>query len=272
MLKKVSAALITSMLLCGIAQAGNPVLDVNNQITGSVGAHELVYHELDTSKITTGPYLDSETGTQPGINLGYVSQSKAFGISNVYFSTELNYAKGTTAYDGYLMGSGKLVPFKNTTDDTTTNLSARLGRGFTFDIVPDLQVTPFVGVAQQTWVRSMRGQYGYQETYSHANFEIGTLVQFAVTDKLVAGADASFGRSFSSKMKTSGYDTFKLGSDATNSLGVSLDYAVTPKVHAKAGFKTTSFKYGQSPSQAGVLEPSSESTIREINFGAGYAF
>lgn len=271
---KIAAIISTLLMAGGYAQAAvtDPITLSNNQVSIGLGAHDLEYHELDTTKVTKGKYLDSEDGTQPGVRIQFVGQSKAFGVSDMYLSVTGSYAKGHTDYDGYLQGGAELIPYKNRTDVTTTDLNLRVGRGYRFAPLPDFQATPFVGLGYQEWVRDMPGEYGYKETYKHNFGEVGVMLQYAVTEKLVIGADAAVGRTFSSKMDAPEFGNFKLGSDTRTAYGFNANYAISRHLNANIGVRMVDFKYGQSAVINGFMEPKSTSRVQELTVGVGYAF
>jgi len=67
--------------------------------------------------------------------------------------------------------------------------------------------------------------------------------------------------------------TFKLGSNATFTGALGLDYALTRHVHINAAYQVTHFKYGASNTLAsGYYEPESTTTNQTLQVGMGYAF
>lgn len=271
---KFAASIIASLLMASVAQANAPIKNANNQIAVSFGAHDLDYNELDEHNIADGKSLNSENGKQPAIKVSYTTQRDIFGIKDAYLATSIAFAHGDTDYVGYLQGGGALIPFKNTTRSTTTDLNVRVGKGFTFASAPDVQVTPFIGLGYQLWVRDMQGEFGYKEDYSHISYEAGVLAQYAVTPKIVASFDVSTGRTSNSKM-TAYLDEdvkFKMTNDTRTSIGIGADYAYSDKIHFSAGYRVTKFRYGESPAVGEFLEPSSKTTTQELTAGIGFQF
>lgn len=267
-------AVAALVLACSAAFAGTAIEAANNQVRASVAYQKFDYVELDAYKMTTDGILDSERGHQPGVVAGITVQRDIAGVSKVYFSAEASRLRGNSAYTGYLQGAGVLEPYTATTKNTITEYQVRVGKGFVFAPLGQVQVTPYIAAGSYNWLRdSSEDDYGYAERYKHKFFAVGALAQYEVTPQLVASVDYQYGRTSSATMTIVADDTkFNLGAKPIQTLAVGVDYAVNKSVHVHANYRYNKFAYGESPEIDGFLEPSSKTKRDQIQFGIGYAF
>ena len=273
---KISALAVATLFatLTASAQANDAIVRSNNQATLQLGANHLDYKEYDRYDSVPGNVLDSEKGSQTSLKLGAITQRSILGVDNIVLSGSLGYTDGNTDYSGFLQNTstGEILGEATTsTKNRILNFDIKAGRAF--KVAADAQVTPYVGYGYRHWVRNIQGEYGLKETYKHHTASVGVLGQYAVSPKLVASADYSFGRTFSGKMDVSGEDlNFKLGRENSQTLGVGLDYALTKDWHLNTTYQVTKFKYGESPVVAGFIEPDSKTVNQALYVGAGFRF
>ena len=258
----------------GVAHANEAIVNANNQVSLSVGASNLNYHELDDYGVTGGGYLDSEKGTQPAFKLEATRQGSVFGINNIYLSSHVQLAKGNTDYTGYLQDEfGDLTPYTARTKDTTVDVGFKVGYAFQIPSLPNAQVTPYVAYSFQNWVRDMTpSPYGYKETYHHSTASVGVLGQYALSDRLVASADFNYGRTFGAGLSADGIADFTLGNSNVFGGGVGIDYAYTKAIHVNASYSISKFNFGQSDINNGYFEPNSRTIEQTFFVGLGYHF
>lgn len=255
------------------AHAGDAIYNANNQLSVSLGSHNLHYREFDTFGLTGTNVLDSEKGAQPAVLLSATGQGEFLGFNDIYTNATLGYSHGNTKYDGYLQsmdGSQPLVPYKTTTKNTTLDLGLKVGKVFNLTAARSAALTPYVAYGYHNWNRDMSGDpYGYKETYQHHTLGVGLLGQVAATDNLVLSADYSIGRTLGADMKLADA-RFKLGSNTSHQFALGADYALTKKLHLNAQYRLSVFKYSESPVVGGMLEPSSKTIENSFLVGVGY--
>lgn len=250
------------------AHADTIFQSVNTQLTASAGGQYTDYKETQQSRT-----LDSEKGFQGSYQGKASVQRDMLGIKDVYISASFGYAKGNTDYDGYLVSrSGLAIPYQSNTRTDTTDITVKLGKAF--PLTPQVQVIYYAYYGYHQWIRDSNSSYGTDEHYRHHSLGVGMLGQYAITPQLVASIEGSVGGIIGASMNagnTAG--TFKLGSNATVTGALGLDYAVTRHVHVNAAYQVTHFKYGKSNLLAsGYYEPESTTTNQTLLVGLGYAF
>ena len=251
------------------AHADNIFQSVNTQLTASAGGQNIDYKETQNN----GQRLDSENGYQ-GSYQGKVSvQRDMLGIKDVYLSASVGFAKGRTDYDGYLMDRyGIVAPYQAGTRTNTTDVTVKLGKAF--PMTPQVQVIYYVYYGYHQWLRDSTSYYGNDEHYRHHSVGVGMIGQYAITPQLVASIEGSVGGIIGATMNANDVaGKFKLGSNATFTGALSLDYAVTRHIHVNAAYQITHFKYGNSSPVDGLYyEPESTTTNQTLQLGMGYAF
>jgi opacity protein-like surface antigen len=276
MFKRIALAVAVLASTISVAQANDTILRANNQVSFSVGAHNLDYRELDRTGVTGGGDLDSEKGTQAAFEAAIRRQGDVFGFHNIYTSVAVDVSRGHTNYDGYLQsldGASGLIPFKNSTTNTTTDVIVKVGKGFALGQRAQAQVTPYLQYGFHNWVRDMQGEYGYKETYSHHTLGGGVMGQYAFTNRIVGSVDANASATINPKMSTALFGgDFKLKTKAVESVSVGVDYALTDRLHANASYRFTHFEYGQSGVNGGAYEPDSKTNEHLFLVGLGYSF
>lgn len=267
-------ALAAVLLSSSTAFASGAIEAANNQLRVSAAHQDFTYYELDEHKLTSNWWLDSEKGRQGGSAVTFSAQGQFAGIDNVYASLETASYSGETAYDGYLQGGTKLVPYKTTTKLETTDYQARLGVGATFGPANEFQLTPYGAIGSHEWLRdSSADPYGYAERYKHNFVGVGAMLQFAASPATVFKLDYLEGRTFNARMTLVADGTkFALGDKALRMVSVGVDHALTRNLHVHAEYRHTDFAYGESPVVNGYLEPSSETTRRQLFVGAGFTW
>lgn len=267
-------AVAALLLASSAAFAGTAIDTANNQVRASAVHQKFDYSEVDAYGATKTGVLDSERGNQNGIAAGVTVQRDIAGIKNVYFDAEVTRITGSTAYDGYLQGGATLVPYKTTTDYTSTDFQVKLGKGVQFGPFNDVQVTPYVTIGTYNWLRdSSADQYGYAERYKHKYAAIGALLQYEFSPRAVGSIDYMAGRTNNATMTLVADGTeFALGAKPIQAVTLGLDYAVNKNVHVQASYRHTEFKYGESSSIGAYLEPNSQTKRDQVAFGVGYAF
>jgi opacity protein-like surface antigen len=253
------------------ALADDAILQANNQLSLSVGAHHLDYHEPSTFDTIPGD-LDSEKGSQFTAGLTAVRQGSLFGINDVYTSASAFVTAGTTHYTGYLLSTWAAKT--DSTHNVYGDVELKLGKAFRFGSRSQFQVVPYVQYAYHIWSRTIGTDAS--EVYSHHALGGGVLGQYAPTSKLVLSANVSVSEMLGAQMRKDQYPTFEVHNRPVTEVGVGLDYAVTRHLHASANYRFTKFNYGRSPNVVAKggdwFEPSSRTTEQVVTVGLGYSF
>ncbi|MEM5373089.1 hypothetical protein V4C53_44935 [Paraburkholderia azotifigens] len=274
MLKRIALATAFLASTISLAHANESIVRANNQLSVSVGAHNLDYRELDKRGVTGGGDLDSEKGTQAAFEAAIKRQGDVFGFHNIYTSLSVDVSTGHTNYAGYVQsmdGSSGLIPTDDSTSNTTTDVLLKVGKAF--ELGSRAQAAPYLQYGFHNWVRDMQGQYGYKETYSHHSLGGGVLGQYAFSNRLVGSLDANVSAIINPKMSAdivSG--DFSLKAKATESVSVGVDYAFTNRLHANASYRFTHFEYGQSGANGRLFEPDSKTNRHLFMVGLGYSY
>jgi hypothetical protein len=190
------------------------------------------------------------------------------GIPHLYFNAQFSYYDGKTDYTDF-----GALQMKDPA--TVRDLDFRLGKGF--DLHRSVMLTPFFGMGWHDWHRDL---HQYNETYRHAYYGAGVLLQASPHAGLVLSADALIGRTFNAEIAVSdipGFapgSTLPLGDAGMYKLGLSADYAVTRSLHVNTGVEWSHFKYGASPPDptGSYNEPESRTNHVAFKIGVGYAF
>jgi hypothetical protein len=236
------------MLLAASAngQEGNtvPVITrANSQVFAGFGGQRLQYTE-----VIEGYFGDSEIGKQYGASVGASWQGDLLGVRNIYVRGQTWFARGKTAYTGFLQYSnGAVVPFDSSTNMETTDYLVRLGKGF--GDPTDGMIMPFVELGGHRWVRdsSSSDPYGYLEVYKHADVDVGVMAQACFSERLVGSIEISAGSTFASQIGVpSQHVSTGLKHERLFGAALSFDYAILRRLHAKIEYRQISFHYGRS--------------------------
>jgi hypothetical protein len=240
-----------------LAFADAPIPQSNSEIFVGAGGQRLQYTEDVDNQ-----FADSEIGKQAAATAGATWQGSVFGWRNVYAQGQYSFARGKTAYDGFLQStqSPVLIPWTSSTDDETADWQLRLGKGFAF-YGDEQMLTPFFAVGHHRWVRNSAQTdypYGYLETYKHNSAELGLLAQVAFTQRLVGTVEIEAGESFGAGVAAPALGTDSaLGAQRILGCGIALDYAFTRHLHAQLEYHDVSFRYRMSSVVNGYFEPDS---------------
>jgi hypothetical protein len=253
--------------------SSSDIKSANNQVGFQSISTNVNYTEIGNG-VQTVPAgtLDTEMGAVPGTAY-YLSVMNDLLLGNDYFKATYDQSSGQTNYVGQSLqggtGYGSIV---STSGATLTNYSARYGKGFAAR--GNSMLTPFIEVGSHTWVRGVN----YGETYSNNYFGVGLLSQYSLGNRLVFSVDLMSGHTSQSAIvvasgpQVTGFSA-ALGDSDLYKVGLSLDYAVGPRIHLNAGVDYSSFSYGISATQpGGLLEPDSKTTYTTVRFGLGFGF
>ncbi len=192
------------------------------------------------------------------------------GVRNVYGQINFHYDSGSIAYKGAV---GRR-PYDGTDRATMYRIMGRLGKGFS--VCPNAMVTPYVALGYQHWNRHLLGPYGYTEDYSALLVGMGVKGQYALTNRLVLGANAELLAVTNGQMTphlfNGLYGTAHFGTTGEEVVGLDANYRLTGHVHLFGGLEYTHYNYTGGPLRFGALEPSSSTNLFDLDAGVAYAF
>lgn len=283
-LRALIAAGICWTYFCHPAHANEAIIDSNNEIGISAGNENFQYHEHNefppgesVRDVNPPHWLDSNVGNMPAINLHLSRQGPLFGISDVFTSIDLTYAKGNTTYVGnsvqyeWLSYHGPDIsrvysPLRFNSPGWTADAAVKVGKGI--PLGSRWQLTPYLTAGAHVWNRDSNYPHNY---YSHGQAGIGFMLQYSPISRLVLGLDASAQEAFSSKVSENG-EVYDLGSKPILTGKISADYAMTRHWHVTASYTVSQFRYGHSQVINGVWEPSDVTTTQTVMGGLAYSF
>jgi hypothetical protein len=242
------ALFLTAILLATAAsgQEANTVPAItraNSQVYVGFGGQRLQYTE-----VIENYFGDSEIGKQYDASAGASWQGDFLGVRNLYVRGQTWFARGKTAYTGFLQSSsGAVMPYDSSTNVETTDYLVRLGKGF--GNPTDGMIMPFVDLGGHRWVRdsSQSDPFGYLEVYKHADADVGVLAQGCLSERLVGSIEISAGSSFASQIGVPSQQVSAgLKHERLFGAALSFDYVMLRRLHAKIEYRQVSFHYGRS--------------------------
>ena len=266
-----------ALLLPAMAQAG-PSMDAitatDNEIGLNLVSTQMNYSETGNGVVgPAGVELDSEDGSVGGFSMD-ASLMRDILFGRDYVEMGYDRVHGSVGYTGsYQSGVYGSVAAKS--DATLDGFHLRVGHGIA---VSDWLITPYLEFGNHEWDRDVgAGAPGsVSETYTHDYYGLGAMVQLAPSRALVLTLNGLAGRTYNANMNSFGAD-FALGDSALYRIGFRADYAVTTRLHLRAGVGYESFDYGASSVQYSPLlgfaaEPDSKTRLTTLDAGLAYAF
>ncbi|MHB8252113.1 MAG: hypothetical protein ACYDEV_00075 [Acidiferrobacter sp.] len=215
--------------------------------------------------------LDTQTGTVPGIEIGYQKQDAHIG-----WGVTLNENRGHTTYNGYTQNSvtGVLTPDTAQTMNAWGDINGWFDVGFAPSATPNLSFMPGLLVGLHSWDRNNSANPGgYSENYNGYYAAVRLLTQYAI-GPVVFGLTTDAGRTLRSQMN-SGLDgeTYILGNGPWTRLGFKVTYNMFSAMSVFVSYSRTTFSYGQSSVHAdGYMEPNSKTVNNATEAGLDIHF
>jgi len=237
------------------ASTAPTITRANSQVYAGFGGQRLQYTE-----VIEGYFGDSEIGKQYDASVGASWQGDLLRIHDVYVRGQAWFARGKTAYTGFLQySSGAVVPFDSSTDVESTDYLLRLGKGL--GNPAEGMIMPFIDVGRHRWVRdsSRSDPYGYLEVYKHADVDVGLMAQGCLSERLVGTIEISAGSTFASQIGVPSQQVSAgLKHERLFGAALSFDYAILRRLHARIEYRQTDFRYGRSKVFDTTLGPAYE--------------
>ena len=276
MRKQLLIAVLSALAVAGVstvamADTVNPILAANNEV--GVAATGTLTNYQEHVPAQYGP-SDTETGWTPGFALKGSYMGDFLGVPNAYAEVKYGYSTGDIAYKGAVGNSYGYVPYGGTDSMATNRIMARIGVGF--NLASGMMVTPYVAGGYQGWNRALQGPYGYTEDYSAGLVGMGAKFQYAMSSRLVMGANAEFlavvGGGMTPHLYGGALGSAQFGVTGEEVLGLDADYRLVGPVHVYSGLDYTHFTYTGGALNFGAFEPSSSTNQFGVNMGVAYQF
>ena len=288
--RRLLVASIAAAMVCTVAPAraldpvGDDIHGANNLAALSLVARHVSYDELNDGLAPGLPdVLDSESGWVFGFLAEAKLQQTLAGIPNVYLRPSFGYTWGTLTYDGRTQPTGPggtgSVPVTASSGASIIDFGLDLGVGI--PLGTSAALTPIVRVGQRRWKRDVGAeQFGsFRESYSHVELGGGVLLQIALARRVVLGASATLGRTFSPNVNVVSYP-LDLGNALVVHAGASLDWALafsaTSPLRAFVAWDLVRFTYGKSDPYfvggSSLTEPDSRTLQQDVRAGVAFAF
>jgi hypothetical protein len=251
---------------------------VNNSVSLAYDSTHLNYGEPSDGAIAD-KYYDTEYGTlSRGGFSGSVSAMKSYRfLRDIYFQASFGRAAGDVSYNGHTMPSllnPTSLPINQISGAQINDWGLRLGKGF--EAGSRWLFTPYLAYGYHTWARTLgMGTAGsYTENYQHNAIELGNMIQYAPTSKIVLTADGQFGTTFWAHIQAPQYQVNSdLGAAPAAQVDLEADYALWRFFHAFISWRYAHFSYGQSGvAPSGFLEPASNTDLQTYLAGLRFCF
>jgi len=206
----------------------------------------------------------------PQIEFGYANtRTRAvFGVPGFYTRFELGLGLGRQNFAGNSTdpATGAVVANNGPFDVEAADTLSRIGYGWGLGPGGHVVLTPFIGLAEQLWLRGATMASG-TTAYFHNVGEIGLLAQATLSPWIVLGADASVGRIFGAWQLDQHNMIWPSGRIAS-AFSVFLDHRSAADAHERIVLRQSSLRYGDPAQATGSLEPrrSSAYTV-QLEFG-----
>jgi hypothetical protein len=236
------------------ANADERTFDANNVEALTLALSHLGA-DLQSRDTAGAPVHNRLTG--PQIEFGYANtRTRAvFGVPGFYTRLELSLGFSRQDFSGGFTdpSTGVLASTKGPFDALAEAARGRIGYGWEFGPDRRLAATPYLGLAQQSWLRSATAVSG-TAAYFHEAVEAGLLLQTSVAREYVLGADASVGRVLGAWQIDHRNLLGPQGRIAT-SISLYLDHRTDADSHERIFVRQGSYRFGEPAQTTGSLEP-----------------
>jgi len=266
-------ALTFSAFLGNPAAADQQIDQVNNLESMSLGV--MPFHATEQAAQVGGPpFTNYEYGKELVVGYEIAKTRTFFGISNLYTNFQATLGDAHVGYWGTTINrtTGSLGTVDNTQDFVAERVDYRLGRSFPIDAAARYELTPYVDVGQEAWLRESSGD-GNPTWYDHESLELGGMFQMSVTRKLVLGADASLGRTFEEVLfDGSIHERYRPYNATIGQFALSIDHRTYDDWHQRFELRARVLRYGE-PNVSDLFMPKRTSEIEfVVQFGTERGF
>jgi len=245
-------------LCCATPSRADPLIrQANDQESLIIGVAHV--HLGEQARDSAGaPVLNEEAGSQLVLGYGSVRTRALFGVPGFYTDLEIALGGADVGYAGTSFDpttglAGSAGATRGGFDVASETVRARVGRTREFGRDGRLALTPYLGLAQQGWVRTGT-VYTPFSGYGDAAAQLGLLAQAALTRKIVLGADAAIGRTIGA-MALDGHNLDWPHRATTSTFALYLDNRTFAAWHQRLEIRHSSQRYGEPAYGGGLLEP-----------------
>ncbi len=212
--------------------------------------------------------LNKVSGPQIGVGYASTRMRTLFGLPNFYTRVEISLGLGQQDFTGDPTdpSTGVVGTSKGPFDFDSESLRLRVGYSKEFGAGGRMALTPFLGLAQEAWLRGAT-TFSDKTAYYHYAAEIGLLGQATLTTKLVLGLDASLGRTLGALQVDQG-NLVALHRAITSSFALYLDNRTSADWHQRLILRQSYLRYGEPARSVGLFEPRRNSALSvHLEFG-----
>jgi len=212
--------------------------------------------------------LNETAGAQIEVGYANTRMRTLFGLPNFYTRLEISLGLGQQNFAGNPTdpSTGAVGSSKGPFDVDTESVRVRVGYTKEFGAGGRMALTPFLGVAQEAWLRGAT-TYSDKTAYYHYAAEIGLLGQATLTHKVVLGADASFGRTVGAWQIDQG-NLIAPRTGIRSSFALYLDNRTSTDWHQRLILRQTYLRYREPAQSVGMFEPRRNSALSlQLEFG-----
>ncbi len=224
------------------------------------------------------PALDSENGNINGIKLAasWMGDENTW-WDNPYLYLGYSWVSGRVNYATLDQNGNPVYGLQSRA--TIQDYTFRLGKGF--ETGRSVMLTPYLGFGGHFWSReiALGDPSGFHESYSHAYFGGGGLIQYAFLRRWVVTGNALIGKTFWAQISSEpDIDHAALGSSLLVDLGLEFDFAAYKALHLFTGIDYMNYSYGQSGvfivnnGNNDVIEPASRTELYAFDLGVRLAY
>lgn len=275
-----AASVVTLGSVVSVANASdmsnNPIIAANDVMgIGYVGTQNNYSEDVPSP-------ADTENGLVNGVKLNASANFNGFGVKHWYLGSSYTYSSGNVTYR-----EGGVVSEKSKHTENVINL--KFGKSF-FMVDNRLAITPYLFGGYRWWHRDVPGGVAAPENYHNGYIGVGSMVQYAATNRLVLTASSGIGEVIGAGVSgtinpeiASEYDfpsnmSFSLSSRPYYTLGWGANYRVNRHMSIYGELNYTDFMYGASKKVANIddtvalNEPSSQTSQFAFGVGLDYDF
>lgn len=140
------------------------------------------------------PFKSDDFGPFFGLVFGYDYRKS----NMIYGAVDLGYSWGNVTYDGSILDfeNQSVYPKRSDSNNQIFNVETRIGYTFSPRSLPELMITPYLGIGYLQWNRDIK----YDETYNWEYVPVGLYTTYDVTQVFTVGLNAKAMRMVNGKI------------------------------------------------------------------------
>jgi len=237
-----------------VARADPLIRQANDQESLVIGVAHV--HDGEQARDSAGAgVLNEEAGSRLLLGFGVTRTRALFGIPGFYTNLEVLLGAADVGYAGPSFDPKTGIPgaagggFHVASDI----VRLRVGRSFELGAGGRLALTPYLGLAQQAWLRDGT-TYTPFSAYGDAALQLGVLAQAALTRRVVLGVEAGIGRTLGA-MELDGHDLNWPHRATASSFSLYFDHRTFAEWHQRVELRHGAYATGTGAFDGGLFEP-----------------